>query len=134
MVRVLSLLAGVVAAALLAHPASAKRGADDIDGHLPSDVRTWSKGDVFEWVSTAGFSDIPKAQQAVVKNEVTGSVLLIVDDDDLQDEFGVDSGLERKRILAAITALADTAAEKPRTSGGLSAEEGGSGHALTFWE
>ena len=74
------------------------------------------------------------AQRIIIKNQVTGRLLLFADDDYLEETFGVSSGLEREKILAKITALADTADEKPRVTGGPSAEEGGAGHSLEFWE
>ena len=77
---------------------------------LSNNVTTWTTADVMEWASSeaAGFSDPSAARGVIEQHAVTGSVLLSVDPNDLKEEFGISSGLERKKVMVAINNLKDS--------------------------
>ena len=70
--------------------------------------------DVADWAETAesGFAESAHTRAAIVKHGVSGSILLVLDSDDLADEFGITSSLERKKIMLAIDGLKDTKEER----------------------
>ena len=47
-------------------------------------------------------------QERFDKHKITGNILTLIEDSDLEQELGVTSGLERKRILAARDALKES--------------------------
>jgi hypothetical protein len=69
----------------------------------PRAVETWDADAVGEWLDTSGLGAHRDAFRA---RDVCGRLLLELDDDDLRDELGVASRLDRKRLLAEIRALA----------------------------
>ena len=87
---------------------------------LPSDATTWTVGNVNEWVDTLDTASGSTIKAAVTKHTITGNILMVLDDSDLQEELGVSSGIERKKIMVAITALKDSDSERYAK--------------LTFWE
>ena len=62
----------------------------------------WDENGVGAWLETLGLG---QHAAAFAKCRVDGRLLLRIDDEDLADELGVSSRLERKRILAQIERL-----------------------------
>eukprot|EP00939_MAST-03C_sp_MAST-3C-sp1_P004016 g4016.t1 len=82
---------------------------------LPKDTVDWDIDQCVAWAKKNGLD----METTIRKHEVNGRILLLVDDSDLADEFGIESSLQRKKILAMIEDL--------KTSSS-------SDHKLTFWE
>jgi hypothetical protein len=87
---------------------------------LPDDATTWTVVQVNEWVDTLGVSSASTIKAGVTKHGITGNILLVLDDTDLQEELGVSSGVERKKIFLQINQLKDSESEQNAK--------------LTFWE
>jgi len=79
---------------------------------LSKDSTTWSVDDVVEWAANLEVSSSKNLTTALRKYGVTGSILMMVDMQDLEEDFEIKSSIERKKILAAIMSLKDTEAEK----------------------
>ena len=90
------------------------------NAELPVDATTWTSAQVNEWVDTLNTPSALKIKAGVSKHGITGNILMVIDDTDLNEELGVASSIERKTIFAAITALKDSSRE-------MNAQ-------LTFWE
>lgn len=91
-----------------------------IAAQLPSDATTWTIPQVQQWIGTLDTASEAILQERVHKHKITGNILMLVEDSDLEQELGVTSGLERKRVLAARDALKDSDNERNA--------------ALGFWE
>lgn len=87
---------------------------------LPDDATTWTVVQVNEWVDTLGVSSASTIKAGVTKHGITGNILMVLDDTDLQEELGVSSGVERKKLFLQINQLKDSESEKNAK--------------LTFWE
>ena len=87
---------------------------------LPDDATTWTVVQVNEWVDTLGVSSASTIKAGVTKHGITGNILMVLDDTDLQEELGVSSGVERKKLFLQINLLKDSESEKNAK--------------LTFWE
>jgi hypothetical protein len=87
---------------------------------LPDDATTWTIAQVNEWVDTLELPNASTIKAGVTKYGVTGNILMVLDDTDLQEELGVSSSIERKKIIVEINGLKDSENEKTAK--------------LTFWE
>ena len=73
---------------------------------LPEDVTTWSVEQVVEWAATSAtnIKDPQEFQKYVQQHSITGNILLLVDETDLDHEFNIKSSLIKfinleKRIM-----------------------------------
>ncbi len=71
----------------------------------PDAVAAWDPDDVAAWIGEQGFAAGDAFKDACLRNGVSGRVLFFLDADDLEEDLGVSSGLQRKKILAAIDEL-----------------------------
>jgi len=83
---------------------------------LPKDATEWTQHHCVKWASEKDLDD--KVQMGIKKHGVNGKILLLVDDSDLRDDFGIESSLQRKIIMNEIDELRNHASE----------------HTLNFWE
>lgn len=68
-----------------------------------SDHNAWDSEQVVSWLES--ISAVFKKYSAKWREEVTGDMLQDLDEDTLENELGVSSGLHRKRILRAVSEL-----------------------------
>jgi hypothetical protein len=70
----------------------------------------WSTAQVIDWADKLKVQDDTKAllKKGFLDNNVDGIVLLHVTDSDLQEDIGIESGIQRKVVLAAISTLKDS--------------------------
>ena len=78
---------------------------------LPSEANTWTVEQVCEWVDSPGteFQD-PTGyfKDNVRKHGITGNILMVLEVNDLEEELGVTSGIERKKLMFDLDALENT--------------------------
>jgi hypothetical protein len=73
---------------------------------LPGDPGDWSVREVGEWAAALpGVAASDALVRALRREQVSGAVLLYLDEEALRDDLGIASSLQRKIVLAAIDAL-----------------------------
>lgn len=83
-----------------------------VNAALPEDATTWTPTQVNEWVDTLNTDSASIIKAGVTQHAITGNILMVLDDTDLEGELGVSSGIERKKIFVAIAALKDSESEQ----------------------
>ena len=104
------------------------------DKSLPGDVRDWDAGHISDWIDSLKMDTAvsSKLKAGFEQAGVTGNILLWVDESDLQDDLGISSKLQRKRIMAAIQELNDK--DNARHGGGSGPGVAAGGAPMSFWE
>jgi len=78
---------------------------------LPAQANTWTVEQVCEWVDSPGteFQD-PTGyfKDNVRKHGITGNILMVLEVNDLEEELGVKSSIERKKLMIDLDALENT--------------------------
>ena len=69
-----------------------------------ADLRGWSTDEVKAWVAALGAAYAPHAD-TFAANGVDGKILATLDDSDLRADLGVESGVQRRKILGAVREL-----------------------------
>ena len=67
----------------------------------------WDVADVEAWVGEQGWAFGDQFIETVRTHEVTGPVLMHIEKADLEDEFGIASGLDRAKVMAALEKLVE---------------------------
>jgi hypothetical protein len=72
-----------------------------------ADAADWSVDQVSGWASklTLQEESAAKFKDGITANSIDGTILMHVSEDDLKDDMGISSSLQRKVIIAAITKL-----------------------------
>jgi hypothetical protein len=89
-------------------------------GAASSNANSWAPADVLSWAKQLSTSLKPdttaKLLSGLEEHGVTGKILLWIEEHDLQEDFGIESSLQRKTVLQAIGELH------------------GQGEKMDFWE
>ena len=67
----------------------------------------WDVADVEAWVGEQGWAFGDQFIETLRTHQVTGRVLMHVEKADLKDEFGIASGLDRAKVMAALEELVE---------------------------
>ena len=95
-------------------------------GSAAKSVVDWDVADVEAWVGEQGWAFADGFIDVVRQHEVTGHVLMHIEKADLEDEFGLSSGLDRAKVVAAL----EKVTEDEKTASG----ENWMPPPMDFWE
>jgi hypothetical protein len=72
-----------------------------------SNADSWSVTEVNKWVDEQGLETAvsAKIKEGFTKHNVDGTVLLHITEEDVKDDLGIESGIQRKKVMAGIEKL-----------------------------